>query len=169
MTDQNYAPPQAELIVPPMNNIVSRSTKVGGWLLLFCVGLTIISPLLTVAQIVTGYQQSSRYFTQFPGLLRLIIADTLLSIALMIFSISTGIHLWKIKPGAVALARKYLIALVIYHVATAIIPYVVGLPSKIAGAISGEIMGGTVKGFIYAAVWYSYLGKSKRVQETYHQ
>ena len=39
-----------------------------GWLLLFCLSLTVFSPLLTLVSFGAGYSESSKYFDQFPGL-----------------------------------------------------------------------------------------------------
>jgi hypothetical protein len=40
----------------------SRNKRVGGWLLLFCLGLTVFSPLFSLAALAASYGESSQYF-----------------------------------------------------------------------------------------------------------
>jgi hypothetical protein len=74
---------------------------VGGWLLLLCFALTIGTPLRTLYNLITSYNETSPFFNQFPGLRNLLYIDVLLSVTLMILSIRAGIALWSIKPEAV--------------------------------------------------------------------
>ena len=56
--------------------------RVGGWLLLLCVGLTVVSPILVTIGIVRGYLGDSPHFEQFPRLRVVLLVDTALRIAL---------------------------------------------------------------------------------------
>jgi hypothetical protein len=148
-------------------SIETKYKGVGGWLLLFCIGLTILRPLMTVFNLDSGYKQASPYFEVFPGLLIITIIDSVLSIALIGFSIYAGIVLWEIRPNAVKIAKKYLLTLLGYSILTAFLPFMAGLPSEANLSMIGEIAKGIFMSIIYVAVWYSYLNKSKRVKATY--
>ena len=175
-------------------SIETKYKGVGGWLLLFCIGLTILTPLRTAFNLTSGYKQASPYFEMFPGLLIITIIDSVLSIALIGFSIYAGIALWKIRPNAVKIAKKYLLTLLGYSILAAFLPFMVSLPSEANQAMIGvpldeheqiyqditsyfagqyvmelreEIAKGIFRSIIYVAVWYSYLNKSQRVKATY--
>jgi hypothetical protein len=134
---------------------------------IFCIALTILSPLLTFGSLASLYSKTSPYFDRFPGLLVIAVIDTFLSTGLMAFSIYAGVGLWLIRPGAVQTAKKYLLCILAYYAVAAVLPFMAGLPSTanetmIAGAVTNIL-----RGIIYVAVWYSYLNKSKRVRATY--
>jgi hypothetical protein len=145
-----------------------RYKGVGGWLLLLCLGLTVFTPLLTIRLLAMGFSESSKYFNQFPGLLVITVTDTVLSLGLMAFSIYAGTGLWSIRPGAVQMAKQYLLCFLGYQAIAAILPFMAWLPSAATKAMIGTIAMNTLRGVIYFAVWYSYLNMSKRVTATYH-
>ncbi len=138
---------------------------VSGWLLLFCLGLTVFSPLITVFSLVGAYSDAP--FDRFPSLLTVTVIDTLLSAGLMAFSIYAGVALWRIRPGAVETAKKYLLCFLGYQVIAAILPFMAGLPSSANEAMTAEVAKNVVRSVFYVAIWYSYLNRSKRVKATY--
>jgi hypothetical protein len=144
-----------------------RYKGVGGWLLLLCLGLTVFGPVVTIYSLASGYTESSQYFDQFPGLKIITVVDSLLSLGLMAFSIYAGAGLWSIRPGAVQMAKRYLLCFLGYHAIAAILPFLAGLPAAANEAMIVEVVKNTLRGVLYFAVWYSYLNKSKRVASTY--
>lgn len=140
---------------------------VGGWLLFLCVSLTILAPLFTVIVFAAGYREASEYFDEFPGLQVITVIDLFLSLGLMAFSIYAGTGLWSIRPGAVRVAKQYLLCYLGYRVIAAILPFMAGLPAEANGVILEEVFGDLFRGVIYFAIWYSYLNQSKRVNATY--
>jgi hypothetical protein len=153
---------------PGLRDYKNPNKGVGGWLLLFCLGLTLIGPIISLNAIVVGYNGTSKYFTQFPGLLLLWAIDTLLSLGLIAFGIYAGIRLWSIRPGAVTMAKRYLMCTLGYYTVAAVLPFFVGLPSVANEAMILPVIKNTLKGILTFAIWYSYLNKSKRVNATYH-
>lgn len=145
----------------------TQNKGVGGWLLLFCLGLIVFTPVITVGSLAASYGESSQYFDRFPGLLMITVVDTLLSVGLMGFSIYAGVGLWSIRPGAVQTAKRYLLCSLGCHAIAAVLPFMAGLPSAAYEAINAEVVKQTVRGVLYFAIWYSYLGKSQRVKATY--
>jgi hypothetical protein len=140
---------------------------VGGWLLLFCIALTMFSPLITFSSFAWDYGAYSKYFGQFPGLLAITVIDTVLSLALMTFSVYAGIRLWRVRPGAVRLAKRYLLCFLVYRLFAAILPFMAGLPSAANDAMIEQSTMDIFRAVIFFAVWYSYLIKSQRIRATY--
>lgn len=140
---------------------------VGGWLLFLCFSLTVLSPLLGIVFFFTSYNEVNPYFEQFPGLLNITIVDGVLTIGMIIFSIYAGISLWQIRPGAVNIAKKYLLTFLGYTVVANLLPFMAGLPSQVNEAMMKEVAPAAIRSFVYVGVWYSYLNKSRIVKSTY--
>jgi hypothetical protein len=166
----NEMPDQAnQQPTPPLTPLAEepRYKGVGGWLLLFCLVLTVFGPAITLYSLFSGFSESSDYFDQFPGLRVITVIDTALSLALMAYSLYAGIGLWSVRPGAVRTAKRYLLCSLGYLVVAAILPFCAGLPSSANEAMIGEVAKNTLRGVVYFAIWYSYLSKSERVKATY--
>jgi len=119
-----------------------RYKGVGGWLLLFCLLLTVIGPLVLLVSLAAGYSESSKNFEQF--------IFTLLTLGLMGFGVYAGTGLWSIRAGAVGMAKLYLLC------------YLGSI--AVASILNAKV---EVQGVLSFVVWYSYLKKSKRVRATY--
>jgi len=146
-----------------------RYKGVGGWLLLFCLGLTVFNPLMTLGTLAAQYIEVSKYFDRFPGLLVITVIDSLLCVGLMAFGVYVGTGLWSIRPGAVQMAKRYLLwSLGYLAVGGGILPFMAGLPSAANEAMIVQFAKSMFRGIITFAIWYSYLNKSKRVSATYH-
>ena len=141
--------------------------KVGGWLLLLCLSLAVFNPILTLGSFAVTLSESSRYFNRFPGLRDVTVIDSILSFALMAFSVYAGIGLWTLRENAVQTAKRCLLFYLGYYFIAAILPFTAGLPSSSHSAMMAQVTIGTIRGIIYVSIWYSYLNKSKRVRETY--
>ena len=148
-------------------SIDRRLRGVGGWLLLFCVGLTILSPLVTLSTIVVGFGESPEVFDEFPRLRIIMLAETVLCGTMMAFSVYAGICLWTIRPGAVRIAKCYLLCLLGAQTISAILPFAANLPAEANEAMLGEVAKDSIRTVIYVAIWYSYLNCSERVRATY--
>ena len=138
-----------------------RYKGVRGWLLWFCIALTILMPLITSFKLVSLYIQLYPFFNTFPPLLVIFIVDFVLSIGLTVFSIYTGIALWRIRPKAVKIAMTFLWVYLGYSILISLLPLLVGLP------LPTEVAERIVLAMLSFAVWYSYLVYSKRVKATY--
>ncbi len=116
--------------LPPETAVQSKYQGVKGWLFLFCFSLAVLGPLLTIALLITGFGMSLKYFTEYPGLLVMMIIDTVLSLGIAGFGLYAGIKLWRIRPGAVLAAKQYLYCTLAYHVIGIGLPWIAGLPRK---------------------------------------
>ena len=165
MTFVDDTPDRADqLPTPPAG---PRYRGVGGWLLLLCLGLTVFNPIITFVRLAESYRSPPQSFEQFPGLLVIMVIDTVLSVALMAFSIYAGAQLWRIRPGAVRIAKRYLLCLLGYQAVVVIYPFLAGLPAQANPAMFEEVGKNVFRGALYVAIWYSYLNKSERVRATY--
>ena len=149
-------------------NSSARAQGVEGWLALLCFALVIGSPVRTVYQLSVGYQDASKVFDAFPGVRNVFLIDTALSILLMLFSIRAGLGLWLKWPGAVGVAKAFLLLLVGYALLSPVLALSAGLPPEVNQAMMPELVTGAIQPILFAALWYSYLSFSKRVTNTYH-
>ncbi|MBP1732269.1 MAG: hypothetical protein H6Q55_2698 [Deltaproteobacteria bacterium] len=146
-------------------NIRYRGVK--GWLLILCLSLTIFDPLAMLLSLFSITDAAKPLFDQYPGLLRLVVVSGVCRLAIAVSSIYAGLALWRVTPGAVGIARKYLMAVFLYTVFAFFLPAVVGLPEDLAQEIAGSsFVAGTLT-ISYAVIWFLYLSHSRRVKVTY--
>ena len=136
---------------------------VAGWLLLFCLGLTVFGPLAAVGLAASVYSILLHgSFTS--GWRALVILDALVRMGLVAFGFCAGARLFGIHARAVETARWYLACILVYCVASAPVFFVlpVSFENRIVSAVVSA--GG---GVVYFLIWYFYLKLSKRVRATY--
>jgi len=73
------------------------------------------------------------------------------------FGLYAGILLWKERPRAVAVAKRFLLAWLLLGTISALFP----------GASVADRAWGLANALFWFAIWYSYLVLSKRVANTY--
>ena len=145
------------------------SKGVGGWLILFAISLVLLNPIVALISLMRGYEDVSKSFEQYPGLMVVTWIDTLASSLLIAYSIFAGVCLLAVRPGAVQVSKFFLVANLFYSVLAAIIPFLAGLPPTANGAMLAEGIKNIIRALIYFFIWNSYLKQSKRVQATYAQ
>ena len=148
-------------------NGVQRYDRVGGWLLLLCILLTILGPLATVYSLTAGYSQLESLFDATPGLRTFYNMNFVLNVGLGLFSLWAGFSLWVRLDGAVERAKKYLYARLGYLAILYFLPTMSGLPEEMSAQIQSDIASVSIFSVFYVGVWYMYLTKSKRVRGTY--
>jgi hypothetical protein len=138
---------------------------VSGWLLVFCVLLTFVSP----AGIFYGVFSSA-----IPGLLHshTIKGEISCGIYLVlftgvaVFSFIAGGRLWLIKPGAVRLTKRFLWTFLLAHVGYFALWFFLFQP--VSSLRLAQMSESHIVGVIpYFYLWMAYLEHSKRVRETY--
>jgi len=130
-------------------------------LLLFCIILTVVSPVFNLVAVYSSFVLIAPYASDFPSLFAIDLVDSILTMALAGFGVYAGIQLWRVRPGAVRTAKTYLLSCLGYTVVALLL---LGMAGE--GAGMGTVLARNV---IYVIVWHSYLNKSKRVQATYSQ
>jgi len=152
-----------------MNGVHAKTRGVKGWLLFLCVSLSILDPLATLLYLTLMTAMTKQYFDTSPQLMRLMLIHGTCGIGLAVFSIYAGLSLWRILPGAVNTAKRYLVIAMVYSCITPFLPYIVGLPEDFDESMKGNNLLNSLLTMSYMAVWYTYLQRSKRVQATYQE
>jgi hypothetical protein len=130
--------------------MANRTKDVGGWLLLFCVITSILTPVAILASTVRSFLTPSWY--------------VLFSIAMAGFSGIVGANVWIVSESAFKLLKVYFILLLgqgCLLVAAAVFVWYSGeeLPS-------GSIIAG-LRLVLFVIIWWAYFNMSKRVKETF--
>jgi len=152
-------------VVPVETDASPQYRGVGGWLLFFIISLTIITPAI---QSYIVYNEWTLYVAApSPLLLNVFAVDWSMRAILIVFGIYAGVQLWRVKPGAPRIAKTYLVAIFVQQIVLVLI----GLWTVSKVAADPENIGSVIiqplRSFIYVAVWYAYLNKSRRVASTY--
>ena len=170
MNDNLYAPPTADLSDHDETDRYYKNpkyTKVGGWLLFFCISLTILTPLANIAAIAQELAALPEISSRFPRMVIVVAAESILTLGLVVFSVYSGIKLWSIKNDAVETAKMFLISNFAAIVIISIIPFFGGLPESANAQITKNAMSTVVRSAIFTWIWFSYLNKSVRVAQTF--
>ncbi len=135
---------------------------VGGWLLFFCVGRCLLSPILATFN-VSGFWREV-------GLDLMSFEEAVIVSSLQVFetivSIYVGVLLWQIKPNALKWTKVYLVtgfslAVIMFFLGLIALGFLGFARSTLAFSIE------SLKFAVSCAVWYAYFRKSKRVKATY--
>ncbi len=141
-------------------------TGVGGWLGLFCFGLTVLAPLAAIGyfldSLATSPDLTAIGMADVPGLV--IALNAVFYFGLAAYSLITGIRVWILKPNAIRQAKIFLIvSLVVGLISLAI--YAATTQTSDAATASGITRFlGVVGSFV---IWWTYLTTSKRVRNTF--
>lgn len=140
--------------------------KVGGWLLLFCIGVGILTPIFNFYYLFQALEMFFTYDLE-NNVKAYLLTNALFMISFIVLSIITGYKLFRIVPGAVTFTYIFLIIACLLNLLLSILPYMFSLEDGLANQISKEGMGDTFKAFVYGIIWCAYFYKSKRVNYTY--
>jgi Protein of unknown function (DUF2569) len=162
MSDIPVSP--SEMPTPPPAGAAAGSTErkyqgVRGWLLFFCITLTIGVPIGAFLANSQTAGSLSQYFTRVPHLREFCTTLYVLNFALALYGVIVGVMLWRVRPGAVAAVKLFLWCVLIFSIGVMFLPAVFGLPVGTVFVKPG--------GIGYFLVWYFYLKKSKRVKATF--
>jgi len=126
---------------------------IGGWLLFFCVSLTIISPAAIVyftakSVIVSGRALAGNEMFQ------------LVNTALVVYGVIVGITLWRTRRGAVRQIKVFLLVNAAVACIEAILGTALGLQPPV-GVV------GYIAEILYLGLWLLYFSNSRRVANTF--
>ena len=141
---------------------------IGGWLLLFIIALTVLSPIATLRNVSMNVGRIHPAYRIAPVYGLLVVVDSALATIFALGSICCGILLLKKSRSAVVITKRYLITILFYAlgdlVAFAVFsPRHLWNPNRYESSLLWVFLRQT--GFVL--IWYSYLSKSKRVAATY--
>jgi hypothetical protein len=142
----------------------SKYKGVKGWLLILCLYLIIIIPGGVLFNLFSGFAEIN---IDYPGMLAFAFFDMALGTGLMIFSIYSGVTLWKMKPNAVRITKYFLIVCVIYNIIMFFIPNLF-FDTMLAEALRGEMTTNIIVSIMVCSVCLSFLKFSKRIKANYN-
>jgi len=164
------SPPKAEQLPRQAMSATCENPRlkgVRGWLLLFCLILTTVSPIANVFLCWRTYTRLAWGQSHVAMDVRFsFVIDVALTASFIIFGIYAGIALWRVRSGAVGVARNYLSFYFLANIAMASLPFLLGGASLSRRAIH-QALWSVVPAYIFYSIWTSYLKKSKRVRATY--
>lgn len=145
---------------------------VGGWLLFFCVVLTIIGPLFWLINTSLEWENFSPRLRQlFPSFIDLCYVETFVLGLILLYGIVTGFRIWSGNVNGKVIARQYLkirfFGFLVTVTALILIGVMLGLPSQLIGFVAEGIPKIVVSEGGFFFIWWFYFKKSKRVKNTY--
>ncbi|HEX2966447.1 MAG TPA: DUF2569 family protein [Syntrophorhabdaceae bacterium] len=140
---------------------------VKGWLLLLCVCLAILDPMTIFISLMAVVDLLQPYLANDPALFRMVLVSGLCNICLMVYSMYTGLSLWRLWPHAVENAKRYLLILFHYSFLSMFFPQLFGISEKTLTEIYNASPLNNALLMLYATAWFFYVRKSKRVRATY--
>ncbi len=158
---------QANVASPPVT--ATGPKGVGGWLLFFCVGLTILSPLFSLGQISMNWEQAQPAFDQFPTLKTAVMWENAGSIALVVYGFIVGCIIWSGNPNGRRIAKKFLLIRFFGFIGIEFVAVVImgDMPSQVVTSVIGAGIGAVFREGLWFLIWWLYFKKSKRVRNTY--
>lgn len=142
---------------------------VGGWLVIFCILLTIISPLIVVAQLVSTWIQSESAFVRFPTIKTIMLWESFGSIVLLVYGFIVGCIIWSGNLQGRSIARRFLLIRLFGFIGIELVGLVMmrGLPGEVVSGGVGGVVGAVFKAVVSFLVWWFYFKISRRVRNTY--
>jgi hypothetical protein len=151
--------PNATVITPNLHGGLlapAGETKagVGGWLLLFCIGLTFLGPLWLLARAVETTNPFIRYY----------------DLTMAAFSLFVGINVWAVKPRALLLVTLFFLVELASGAGSSLIVlyyWMLHPDSARINNLLGKFTGDMLRLLISVGIWWWYFKVSKRVRATF--
>jgi Protein of unknown function (DUF2569) len=171
----------SSLPAPPRtrrNVIAAPLVGVGGWLAFFIVVLVFFNAYYSIRDALFAVQDIKRLYAELPRVRfapLYYFLDHLVWLALRAFGIYAGIQLWRIRPGAVEVAKRYLWCFAFVAFVQAAVPmswWILQAHGSLSTVAAGhpdnqEALLSLIRPICYSLAWYSYLLRSVRVSNTY--
>ena len=172
-----FSEPRSTNEVLSMNNLEQNESKgfpigVGGWLLFFCVSLTIIGPLFSFGILMDSWETAKPAFAYIPSLKTITSFELLGSVVIIVYGFVIGCKIWSGNPKGKWLAKQYLkvrfFGFIGIETIVLLMMYLNKMPSSWMPGIIGGMIGRVIfgEGFFFLAWWF-YFKKSKRVKNSY--
>jgi hypothetical protein len=159
------------LVPSPMPRGSVGPKGVGGWLIFFCVGITIIGPLFTIGQMAATWHDSQDSFYYYPNIKNAIIWENISSALLLSYGFVVGCRIWSGDQNGRSIANKYLADRLwgfIFIECVALL-IVIDLPSSVLSEAINGIYPVAIREVFFFLIWRSYFKNSKRVRNTYER
>lgn len=143
---------------------INNLKGVRGWLLIFCLSMT-IRPLLMFQILIKLFPAFDN--PEYPKAILVLFYG--LSLAIAFFGLYSALLLWTVNRKAVAVTRVYLFCMLAYYMLVALFPYLFSADLQESALVKffWAMQHSLYVGIIYFAIWFAYLSKSQRVANTY--
>ena len=153
-----------------LETIPKELVGVDGWLLWFCIVLSVFVPISTIPDAWGYYQLSSSLDESFGALRFMSIIANSLGLILVLFSWYCAYLLGFVKQDAVPTTKIFLIALAAHSVYRIVVARfynsaVLEIDPEATDMLVSPLS--YLRGVYFSGVWYAYLSKSERVRATY--
>ena len=128
---------------------------IGGWLLYYCIALTILNPIYFLIQLFVSYFTT----TDLVGSL----VETFLILGQITYFLIIGIRLWQRKEKAVRQTKIFLMVIGLLSILELVY---VSISSSASQADASNIQA-DLKAIISSVIWFIYFSRSKRVKNTF--
>lgn len=155
--------------VPTQAGSLAENTKhgVGGWLLVFCLMLTVLGPLISVWLMAQAYAASEPLFASSPGLQAAVFASLAITAGAVAFGAYAGLRLWLVLPNAVASAKQALAAGLAADIVTTLIELWAQPALHADEGLFQPFVIAIVPTLVFFTLCFAYLNRSSRVHATY--
>ena len=150
----------------PADTRAPAVSGVGGWLLLFCLLLGVVTPTTFVYGAVRQFLSARAQSYSLPSLMTYALLNGAFSILLGTFAVFAAVALWRERPTAPRTTRAFLVAYLVYGFVAAMLPGLAGVPAWAYDwrVLLRDTMLPAQTGFW---IWWLYLNYSRRVKATY--
>jgi len=142
---------------------------VGGWLLFFCVLLTIVSPLISGLQLKVSWEMAQPTLRLYPDLKDVIVFENYGTVFVLGYGMIVGLVIWTGNPSGREIAKTYLLIRFVGFIGIEFYAFNLldGVGQNISNAVfKGMIMAGG-RELVFLSIWWAYFAKSRRVANTY--
>ena len=160
------------LVVPLALVYFTRNTphpKIGGWLLFFCVALTMLSPMTSVPHMVADWRYTKPLFEDFPAIKTAMIWENTGAAIVLATGFIAGCIIWSGSPHGRLAAKTYLLV----RLFGSFVFNLIGIAqlSEVSPEVLSNVQDYATRmmfyEFIFFGIWWLYFLKSKRVRSTY--
>lgn len=163
-------PPAPPTPTQPQGSVISVGPSgIGGWLLFFCVTLTLLQPLAFIVASKDNWEQARLGFEALPALRTAVWVDGVGLGALVVYGIVVGALVWAGDPSGRQHARRFLLI----KAGGTLLVQILGMasatevPREIWVAMWGGAFSVVFQAMLFSAAWWLYFAFSKRVRNTY--
>ena len=145
----------------------ARLEGVDGWLLALCLMFVVFGPLITARLAADEYARLAPHFAESGGILAAVLASLALQLLSVGYGIHAGLRLWRIRPHAVATAKRALLLALAVEIVVAVLSQVADPSRTTSHHPLEQIMLHVAPGLVFFTVCFAYLNRSRRVAATY--
>jgi len=140
---------------------------VRGWLLFLCIILVFFYPLNLLRGI--NFRAAEEIQDEYPRAMTIALIDSFVVVVLIVYSIYTGVRLWRVRAGAVANSQRFLVIAWLYFLLSRLSIFAVGFPPDLNLLVIRRLLWQLPIFTALVLAWWIYLSRSQRVAATFSE